>query len=100
MDINGFLEQAYRWVQRLYSSERMERLISTVQGWLDGHTVEEVAQWLARTLLWVLALGLILDWALYWTREDQMSLVRRLWRGACRLWQRLVKGERAGAEAE
>ncbi|MFR1759041.1 MAG: hypothetical protein ACLSX2_05030 [Christensenellaceae bacterium] len=94
------MEQVYRWAQRLYSSDQMERLLTTVQGWLEGRTIQEVARWLGHTLLWVLALGLILDWALYWTREDQMTLVRRLWRGGCRLWQRLFGGRRVEAKAE
>ncbi len=100
MDISGYLEQVYRWMQGLYSSDQVERLLSAIRGWLDGRTIEEVTRWLGRTLLWVLALGLILDWALYWTREDQMCLARRLWRGTCRLWRRLTGGSRAGAEAE
>ena len=78
----------------------MERLLTTVQGWLEGRTIQEVARWLGHTLLWVLALGLILDWALYWTRDDQMTLVRRLWRGGCRLWRRLFGGRRVEAKAE
>lgn len=100
MEISGYLEQVYRWAQRLYSSDQMERLLTTVQGWLEGRTIQEVARWLGHTLLWVLALGLILDWALYWTREDQMTLVRRLWRGGCRRWRRLFGDRRVEANAE
>lgn len=100
MEINGYLEQVYRWAQRLYSSDQMERLLSTVQGWLEGRTIQEVTRWLGNTLLWILALGLILDWTLYWTREDQMTLMRRLWRGGCRLWRSLIGGRCAKAKTE
>jgi hypothetical protein len=88
MDLKQYLDIIYRWAQKLYSSEWVEVWIHRIRRLLEGRSAQEIIGWMGKTLLWVLALGLALDWVLYWTREDQVLWVRRLWR-----WLRRVASE-------
>ena len=80
MDLKPYLDAIYRWTQSLYSSAWLESLVQKIRALLDGRSAVEISRWMGKTLLWVLGIGLLLDWVLYWTREDQVLWVRRVWR--------------------
>ena len=96
MDINTYLEQTYQWMQTLYIPEKLDSLVKWVIGWLEGMTPERAGA----LVLWTVIVGVILDLVLYWTRKDQMHLLRRVWNACMRLWDKMTAGQRRDSAAE
>ena len=96
MDITAYMDQVYQWLQRFYTQETLENLVSGLRGWLTDITPERVG----KMLLWTVIAAVAVDLILYWTRTDQVSLIRRLWRGTLKLWNRLTVKQHNDIAAE
>ena len=79
MELNQFAQTAYRMIQGLFGWVPWEKLIGSLRARWDGRTVGEAASGTVRFVLAAVAVGLVIDWILYWTREDQASLFHRMW---------------------
>ena len=86
--MNDWLDRAYRFLQSIYASGFVSRMIQSVRAWMDARTSAQMVAWLIGTALWVVAVGMLIDAALYWTREDQSSRALRLYRRIRAFWRR------------
>ena len=96
MDINTYMEQTYRWMQRLYTPETLDTLVKRVFGWLEGMTLERAGS----LLLWISVVAVLVDLVLYWTRKDQVRLLRRVINAVMKLWDRMTIRTQRDSAAE
>jgi len=91
MDIKAYMEQVYRWLQQFYTPEKLEGPVARIYNWLLDLSWARIIN----LVVGIVILAVIVDLVLYWTRTDQVSLIRRLWRGLVKLWNRItVKPQR------
>ena len=91
MDIKAYMEQVYRWLQQFYTPEKLEGPVARIYNWLLDLSWARIIN----LVVGIVILAVIVDLILYWTRTDQVSLIRRLWRGLVKLWNRIaVKPQR------
>ena len=88
MDIKSYMEQVYRWLQRFYNPETLEGPVARIYGWLLDLSWSRVLS----LIVWTVILAVLVDLVLYWTRKDQMRLIRRIAAGIAGLWSRLRTG--------
>lgn len=76
MELNGFLESIYRFMQGLYSESGIRSAINGVKGWFEGRTAGDALRNMLLTAAVIIIVGFLIDMVLYWTREDQKVKLR------------------------
>jgi len=94
MDIMAYVEQVYQWIQQFYTPEKLEGPVARIYNWLLDLSWARIIN----LVVWTVILAVIVDLVLYWTRRDQMNLIRRVWYGLVKLWTRLTEKPRGGSE--
>ena len=86
MDLKGYMEQVYRWLQRFYNPETLEGPVEGIYHWLLDLSWARILN----MIVWTVVIAVIVDLVLYWTRRDQKNLVRRAAAGFVSLWNKLL----------